>query len=223
MASIPTNAGAVVLNITAIGYGTKGWLSVYLNSQSVPATSTVNFDTSEYALANGTVMRVGTDGKVCVNVGSVNSTPGNSHVILDVTGYLTSTGLTSIPMLPSPQRVVDTRTLGGPLITGASRCFSMAGVATVPANAVAVINVTAVGYGAKGWLEPAQLLSTQTGVQGQDQQRSVTHTAVLADGRHQCFFFLIGQVAGGLRRARNELTTREGSRVSKPPSTAQPK
>jgi hypothetical protein len=112
MASIPTNAGAVVLNITAIGYGTKGWLSVYLNSQSVPATSTVNFDTSEYALANGTVMRVGTDGKVCVNVGSVNSTPGNSHVILDVTGYLTSTGLTSIPMLPSPQRVVGHSDVG---------------------------------------------------------------------------------------------------------------
>ncbi|HEV7662764.1 MAG TPA: hypothetical protein VGQ62_04455, partial [Chloroflexota bacterium] len=123
------------------------------NGQGVPATSTVNFDTSEYAIANGTIMRVGSGGQVCVNVGTINASPGSSQAVLDVTGYVTSAGLGSLAMLSSPQRVTDTRSSGGAIGTGQSRCFTMAGVAGIPSNAVAVIvNVTAVGYGTQGWL-----------------------------------------------------------------------
>jgi hypothetical protein len=104
----------------------------------------------EYAIANGSIVRVGAGGQVCVNVGSV---PGNSQAILDVTGYLTASALAQMPMLGSPHRVVDMRTSGGPVATGQSRCFNIAGISGVPGTATAVVlNVTAVGYGTRGWL-----------------------------------------------------------------------
>jgi hypothetical protein len=87
VSGIPANATAVVLNMTAVGYGVSGWLTGYPNGQAVPATSTVNYDPSAYAIANGVTLAVGTSGQVCVNVGTVNSVPGSSHVVLDVMGY----------------------------------------------------------------------------------------------------------------------------------------
>jgi hypothetical protein len=150
---IPADAGAVVLNVTAVGYGTNGWLTVYPNGQGVPATSTLNFDVHEYAMANGAIMRVGSNGQVCVNVGTVGNVPGSAQVILDATGYLTADDLVLLPMLTQPQRVVDTRASGGPVAAGQSRCFTLAGVTGVPGDAAAVVlNVTAVGYAKQGWL-----------------------------------------------------------------------
>jgi hypothetical protein len=84
---IPAQVTGVVLNVTAVGYTTPGWLTAYPSGAAVPGTSTLNFDTSEYALANGAIVGVGGDGKVCVAVGTVNSAPGSAQVILDVTGY----------------------------------------------------------------------------------------------------------------------------------------
>jgi hypothetical protein len=150
---IPMDAAAVVLNVTAAGQTTNGWLTAFPNGQPVPATSTVNFDRSQYAMATNAIMRVGPGGQICVNVGTINSVPGSSHIILDAQGYLTQAGLAKLPMLSSPQRVVDTRTSSGPIATGTSRCFTIGGVMGVPANATGlVLNVTAVGYVTPGWL-----------------------------------------------------------------------
>jgi hypothetical protein len=142
-----------VLNVVAVGYQVPGWLTVYPMGQPEPATSTLNFDTSAYAVANGAIVRIGSGGQVCVNVGTVNSAPGGSQVILDATGYVSAAGRAHLSLLDAPQRVVDTRAAGGPVAAGTSRCFTLAGVAGVPANATGVVlSVTAVGYGAKGWL-----------------------------------------------------------------------
>ena len=153
LAGIPANAAAVVLNMTAVGQTTNGWLTVYPNGQAVPSTSTLNFGTSEFAIANGTIMRLGTGGQVCVNVGTVNSVPGSARAILDATGFLPSGAPSQVAMLPSPVRLADTRTSGGPIATGASRCFQISGLASIPRDAAAVVlNVTAVGYSTNGWL-----------------------------------------------------------------------
>ena len=147
---VPADAAAVVLNVTAVGYTTPGWVTAFPNGQAVPATSTLNFDRTEYAVANGAIVRVGAGGQVCTNVGTVNNQPGSSQVVLDVTGYLASSGAGRVPMLTSPARVVDTRLAGGPIAGGTSRCVALAGV---PANATAaILNVTAVGYSTRGWL-----------------------------------------------------------------------
>jgi hypothetical protein len=96
---IPANASAVVLNVTAVGQTTNSWLTVYPNpnpnnpGQPPPLTSTLNVGPSEYAIANGTIMPVGADGLVCVAVGTVNSTPGSSHVVLDATGFVSAESL----------------------------------------------------------------------------------------------------------------------------------
>jgi hypothetical protein len=169
---IPADAGVVVLNVTADGQTTNGWLTAYPNGQPVPPTSTLNFGTVQYAMANGVIMRVGTGGQVCVNVGTVNSVPGGSQVVLDATGFVLGNALSELSTLPSPARLSDTRTSGGPIQTGASRCYQVAGTSGIPVDAVAVmLNVTAVGYGTDGWLTaypngqsvPARPQSTSTG------------------------------------------------------------
>jgi hypothetical protein len=159
VAGLPSDAAAVVLNVTAVGYATRGWLTVYPSGQPVPATSTLNFDPSEYALANGTLARIGPDGRLCVSVGTVNSVPGSAQVVLDATGYLTATGLVNMPMLPAPRRLIDTRTAAhpydGPIASGTSRCFTLTALLTDPGIGFitgVVLNVTAVGYGTRGWL-----------------------------------------------------------------------
>jgi hypothetical protein len=150
---IPSDASAVVLNMAAVGYATNGWLTAYPNGETVPGTSTLNFSPAQYAMANNAIVRIGSGGQVCVSVGTSNSVPGSSQVILDATGYLTAAGLQQMPMLTSPQRVIDTRLNGGPIQTGSSRCFTLAGVAGVPANATGVVlNLTGVGYTTQGWL-----------------------------------------------------------------------
>jgi len=150
---VPSDAAGVVLNVTAVSYTTRGWLSVYPKGSPVPATSSLNFDPAAYAVANGSIMRLGADQSVCVAVGTVNGTPGGANVVLDLTGYLTSAGLSDLPLLAAPQRLVDTRTSGGPIATGQTRCFTIAGAGGLPATATqAVLTVTAVSDSAPGWL-----------------------------------------------------------------------
>jgi hypothetical protein len=189
VAGIPADASAILLNVTAVQYATPGWLTVYPNGQPVPGTSTLNFDLTEYAVANSAIVRVGTGGQVCANVGTVNSAPGSAQVVLDVTGYLGS-GSGSVSMLASPQRVFDTRLAGWPVGSGQTQCVLLAGQAGVPANATGVIlNVTAVGYSDFGWLTlyPAgQSLPSTSTLNFDTHEYAIANGAVIqlgADGR----------------------------------------
>jgi hypothetical protein len=153
VAGIPLDATGVLLNVAGVSYNNRGWLTVYPGAQPVPSTSTLNVDPRAYAIANGAIARIGSNGQICVNFGTLSNAPGSSNVILDVTGYLTSVASTQMPLLAQPQRLVDTRTSGGPILTGRSRCFNVAGVAGIPANAVGVVlNAAAVDYTTPGWL-----------------------------------------------------------------------
>jgi hypothetical protein len=149
---IPASASAVVLNVTAMASGANGWLSVYPAGQPVPSTSTVNFAAGEYAIANSAIVRVHSD-QVCVTAGTVNGSAGAADVILDATAYLTDSAAATMTLLSSPQRLVDTRAVGGPISTGATRCFPVATQFGIPRTATGVIvNVTASAVGANGWL-----------------------------------------------------------------------
>jgi hypothetical protein len=144
--NIPQQAAGAVLNITGVGYVDYGWLTLFPNGQAVPSTSTLNFDTREYAIANGTIVRIGTGGQVCVNAGR-----SSSNVILDATGYLAdSTG--QVQLLAQPIRAIDTRSLGGAIAAGQSQCFTVTSPGSIPSTAVGlVLNITAVGYTDVGW------------------------------------------------------------------------
>lgn len=150
---IPPDAAGVILNVTGVGYTVPGWLTLYPNGQSLPATSTLNFDPNEFAIANNAVARLGTGGQLCVNVGTINSISGAAQVILDATGFLSSSAGARFPLLTAPVRLADTRTSGGAIATGTSRCFQVAGVSGVPSGANGVtLNVTAVGFTTEGWV-----------------------------------------------------------------------
>jgi hypothetical protein len=132
----------------------------------VPNTSTLDFG-GQFAVANSGLARVGAGGQVCVAVGTIDPQPASTDVVLDVTGYVSGAGISQLPMLASPQRLADTRGSGGPMPSGSTRCFTVAGQAGVAANAVAVVmNVTATQDGARGWLtvypagQPAPATST---------------------------------------------------------------
>jgi len=80
-----------------------------------------------------------------------------AFAIIDVTGYLTSAGSSSLTLLSNPVRPVDTRIgiggFTGPIVRGTDQCFTLSGVLGIPADAAGVVlNVTGTGYSSNGWL-----------------------------------------------------------------------
>jgi hypothetical protein len=145
---IPSDAAGVVLNLTALGPTGQGWLTLFPNGQSVPATSTLNFQANQFAIANNATVRVGTSGQVCVNAGQAGT-----NVLLDAVGYVPSANAALMPLLTSPARLVDTRSSGGAIVANTSRCFTVAGQGGIPSTATGVVlNITSVGYTGSGWL-----------------------------------------------------------------------
>jgi hypothetical protein len=90
--AIPTDAIAVVGNLTAVGWNLSGFLTIFpagvaYNPNSDP--SSVNFSGTAYAWANSFVVALGTGanaGKVSVYVGTFGS--GSSNFIVDITAYV---------------------------------------------------------------------------------------------------------------------------------------
>jgi hypothetical protein len=80
---VAANAATVVLNVTATGPATDGFVSVYPCGIEPPNASNLNVATGE-TVANTVITKVGPGGKVCL----YNSGP--THLIADVNGYLTN-------------------------------------------------------------------------------------------------------------------------------------
>lgn len=147
VAGVPNDATAVVVNATAIGPSSAGWLGISPAGSGTPGASNLNF-ASGVTAANLTFAKLGNGGAVEVYNGSYSGL----DVALDVFGYVrggtaTQPG-TFVPI--SPTRIRDTRPGGvGPdgVITADPQ------VAGVPGNARAVVaNVTVSAPSAAGWL-----------------------------------------------------------------------
>jgi len=84
--SIPSNAIAVIGNLTATQYTGTGFLSIAPAGVAV-GTSAVNFITGQTAIANGFIVGLGTGvtngGKLQVKVAG-----HSSHILIDITGYI---------------------------------------------------------------------------------------------------------------------------------------
>jgi N-acetylneuraminic acid mutarotase len=82
---IPSAAGAVSVNLTAVGAASAGYLTLYPgNSVSAPLVSNVNF-TAGVTRANNAILPLATDGTGTINV--KNGSVGPVHFVLDVNGY----------------------------------------------------------------------------------------------------------------------------------------
>ena len=92
---VPDGATGVFLNVTVVTPGKPGFLAIRPGAASgVPATGGLNFDTGT-VLANGVLVALPTTGD---NAGQIDLyygaiTGASMHVIIDVVGYTTSSGL----------------------------------------------------------------------------------------------------------------------------------
>ena len=102
--SVPaTGVSAAVLNITATTTTTSsagGYLTAYPCSGTRPDVSNLNF-VSGKTIANSAIVPVDSNGEICLYV------YGKADVIVDVSGYFSSTG--SIFRALDPKRIVNTR------------------------------------------------------------------------------------------------------------------
>ena len=85
--TIPADAIGVVGNLTAVNYNNVGFLTIMPKGVAYnPSTdpSSLNLISGTGAVANAFIVGLGTGGKVTVFIGS----PGTSHFIIDITGYI---------------------------------------------------------------------------------------------------------------------------------------
>ncbi len=147
---IPTNASAVVLNLTATEAESYGFLTAYAAGSKKPNASSLNYTAGE-TVPNLVVVPVGSDGKVTVS----NTSPGTAQILADVAGYYLPGKPTQAGALGAlrPTRFLDTRDSSGPVESGESVTVNVRGVKGIPANAAAVVvNVTATEAKSRGSL-----------------------------------------------------------------------
>lgn len=149
----PTGVASAVLNVTAIGADSGGFLTVYACGIR-PLASALNYRANNN-VANEVIAKLTTDGRVCVY------TRSTSHLAVDVTGYITTNSdVTSV----TPARLLETRSGAGndtiddrfegdgQVAARQTLELDVAGRGGVPLGADSVVlNVTAVGSDQKGF------------------------------------------------------------------------
>jgi len=100
VAGVPSNANAVVLNMTAVNAAAPGFATVYPCGQPRPEASNLNYAAGQ-TIPNLVIAKPGVGGKVCV------FTYATIDVLADAAGFFPAgSGFTPIP---NPARVLDTR------------------------------------------------------------------------------------------------------------------
>ena len=141
-----SGVSAVVVNLTAVSPAGSGFLTAFPTGGVVPNASNVNFSAGQ-VVPNLAFVKLAGDGSFTVK----NSSPGVTHVVADVAGFVLDGAVTGSGMFVplAPARVLDTRpAYGGSGAVGANavKSLAMTGVGGVPASGVSgvVLNVTAV-------------------------------------------------------------------------------
>ena len=168
---IPSSGvSAVVLNLTAIGPTSSGYLSAFPTGATKAEVSTVNFNKGE-TTPNRVIVKVGSNGQI-----SIYNFLGNTNFTIDVSGYYTdgssSTQSGSLFNPVTPARILDTRCSTTPqpsycssenlpsvndtltaIPGGSSITVQVAGEANIPTDATAVVgNLSATDGTGSGYL-----------------------------------------------------------------------
>jgi hypothetical protein len=152
-AGVPSDAAAVVLNLTAAEARGTGYATAYPCGEAIPNASNLNYGAGT-PVANSAIVKVGTDGNVCLYTADTDT-----HLIADVNGWLPTSAYESM----TPSRLLDTRRpqstvdgIGaGEGIRGAGSIYPLEvfGRAGVPVDAAAVVlNITSAGARGTGYL-----------------------------------------------------------------------
>jgi hypothetical protein len=133
---VPSDATAVVLNVTVDRPDGSGFVTVFPCGGSLPLASNVNY-VADQTVANAVTVAVGVIGRVCVFTSTA------THLIVDVNGaYSLSLGTGRLVAGIAPSRLMDSRGGAKPL-AGSVRELVVLGQGGVPSDATAVVlNVT---------------------------------------------------------------------------------
>jgi hypothetical protein len=144
--NIPSNASAVVMNVTVTDSTDGSFLKIWPTGTLSPNVSNLNFNAGQ-TIPNLVTVRLGTGGKV-----DIATAVGSTNVVADVVGYVDNgTGPGDRFTGIAPVRLLDSRgTNGGwnsqPLPAGTTRDLTVRPTGAVPAGATGIIaNVTVVG------------------------------------------------------------------------------
>ena len=152
-ATVPTDASAVVLNVTVTGTQADGFVTVYPCGTAIPTASNINY-VAGATVANLAVAKIGASSSVCIFTNSA------IDLIADVNGYFPAT-TTYKPL--DPARLLETRpglsTIDG-LFNGIGLRsvneiteLTVTGRGGVPLGAATVVlNVTVAGSTASGFV-----------------------------------------------------------------------
>lgn len=141
-ASVPDDADAVALNVTAANALGDGFVSVWSCDGTVPATSNANY-VGISTVANSVITAIGENRSVCIRTGQA---PAN--IIVDLMGYYPASSSTTAI---EPRRLLDTRSGSGQIRPGETLTVPVGD--TVPADATQVtLNVTAANATEDGYL-----------------------------------------------------------------------
>jgi hypothetical protein len=142
---VPSNAKAVVMNVTTTAPTKGGYLTTYPTGGVRPTTSSLNF-TAASVVANQVTVGLGSTGRVSF----YNGSSGTLQLVADVAGYYIGGAATEdgafVPVTPG--RILDSRIgLGvptGPITSPGSVGFQVVGSSGVPLSGVGAVamNVT---------------------------------------------------------------------------------
>lgn len=134
---VPANAGAVVLNVTAINASAESYVSVFPAGEPQPFVSNLNFAPGE-TIANLVVVKLDSANQL-----RLFNAVGDVDLAADLMGWIPE----GSPLFTgvAPARVFDSRTSGGPLGPGQTITLNLGGKGGVPTSGVkgVVLNVTA--------------------------------------------------------------------------------
>ncbi len=138
--SVPPNAVAAVLNVTAVGATAASYVTVWPTGVERPGTSSLNVRGGD-VVPNLVIAKLGTGGRV-----DIYNNAGTVHCVVDVIGYFQTQPASRFTSL-SPARILDTRAgqgaAAGAVGQGAAIDLQVAGEGGVDADADAVVlNVT---------------------------------------------------------------------------------
>ncbi len=143
---VPSNATAVVANVTATNATVGTFITTYPTGGTLPVVSSLNVAAHYQAIPNLVTVKIGTGGDISLYNGA-----GSVDLIVDVVGYYAPAAPDEFVSL-APVRALDTRTTNvpsgwtpdTPVGGGGTLVLPLAGHNGVPANAAAVaLNVTA--------------------------------------------------------------------------------
>ncbi|MBM6399025.1 carboxypeptidase-like regulatory domain-containing protein [Phycicoccus sonneratiae] len=146
----PSDATAVILNVTAVSPSTAGWLTLWPADQSRPAASTLNFAPGT-PTPNMAVVRL--TGSRTLRV--MNGSGGTTHVLVSFRGWVRSNSGQQRPGSLTPTdatRVLDTRLTGPAVPAYGYRDVTVTGVGAPSGASAALLDVVAVKPTRAGYL-----------------------------------------------------------------------